>query len=109
MNVVADRFVGLFWGAYNTFKALKAVQNTTIGSVQLQFWSVYSALCLYDRYFEFLVSWFPLYFEAKLCLLLWLLWPESSAPPALFSRVLDPLVAFMRTHVAPRVAALVLR
>ena len=42
-------------------------------------------------------------------LLIWLLWPESSAPPALFSRILDPLAILAQSRVAPKVSSFLLR
>ena len=102
------RFLGVLWGAYNTFKSLKS-NSVPQKASQLQFWSVWSAWQLYNRYCEWGLSWVPLYYEAKLILLIWLLLPESSAPPALFSRVLDPLVVLARTNIAPRAASIILR
>lgn len=102
------RFLGVLWGAYNTFKSLKS-NSVPQKASQLQFWSVWSAWQLYNRYFEWGLSWVPLYYEAKLVLLIWLLLPESNAPPALFSRVLDPLVVLARTNIAPRAVSIILR
>jgi receptor expression-enhancing protein 5/6 len=102
-------FFGLFWGAYATFKALKATdEEEQKRKAALQFWAVWSALSLFDRYVEWVLSWIPLYFECKLALLVWLLWPSSGASAALFTRVLDPLVRRSQASILPRAASLAL-
>ena len=56
----------------------------------LQFWTVYAAVVLFETYVEFLVSWLPLYFYAKLALLLWMANPESRGAVVAFEKFLAP-------------------
>lgn len=107
-------FFGLFWGAYNAFKALKlALSSPTealpLTKAALQFWAVWSALSIYNSYAELFVSWIPLYYEAKVLLLVWLLWPDSGAATFLFDRALDPSVKTAQAALVPRIALLSLR
>jgi hypothetical protein len=70
---------------------------------------VWSALSIYNSYAELFVSWIPLYYEAKVLLLVWLLWPDSGAAMFLFDRALDPSVKAAQAALVPRIALLSLR
>jgi TB2/DP1, HVA22 family len=68
--------------------------DSSSGSRMLYYWACLSALFVYESSFlESLVQFFmPLYFEAKLVLLIALLLPNSSAPQWLFEKALHPLM-----------------
>jgi hypothetical protein len=72
----------------------------------LCYWAVLSSLSLYEASpAEPLAAFFvPLYWEAKLVLLLALLTPASGAPRALFERLLQPAMAAAATLARDRLA-----
>lgn len=102
------RAVGLFYGAYSSFKALngdgRGGYDAVRGEMILRYWVVIAGLGLYESYAEWAVSfWLPFYSELKLAGLLWLLTPHSKAPKYFFDRLLHPTVLMIRYYVEERI------
>jgi hypothetical protein len=105
--------VACFHGAYRTFKTLQSSHarryDFASGETMLQYWAVLSFLFIYEQYGEWAVFWLPLYYEAKMLLLLALLWRSGSAPRWMFDALLRPAITagegYLATRLLPRLHA----
>jgi TB2/DP1, HVA22 family len=74
----------------------------------LQYWSVLSAIYIYDQYVEFFFNWLPFYYEFKVIILVWLLHPKLHGPITLFDQLLHPLMvrihSFAQAFLFPKLA-----
>jgi len=72
--------------AYHSFKSLRT-KNADDSLQWLPYWICYSALELPDLLLQ---AWFPMYFEAKILLLLWLVSPYTQGAKYLYLSKLEP-------------------
>ena len=78
--------------AYQTFKAVssgKSEQHTQ----WLTFWIVNSCFSFVEVFGDSFLSWLPLFHEAKILFLVWLVAPQFRGATTIYSRVILPLLA----------------
>ena len=94
--------------AYRSFKVLKRrgteqQVNSSEGSPAphleqdrkmvdlLQYWVIFALMIVFQRYFEPIVSWFPLYDYSKLAFTLYVLIPETHGSEFIFNHTVQPV------------------
>lgn len=87
---------------YPVFESMKAVESQKADEADVQwltYWSVYGALCLVEGVSDNLLGWFPYYYHAKLCFLLWLMLPRYQGARTLYKTYARPLFLQYRDKV----------
>ncbi|KAL0482763.1 receptor expression-enhancing protein [Acrasis kona] len=72
--------LGVLFPAYRTFKALES-PNEEDDTRELKYWTVYAFIVATEIYFEWFLCYLPFYYEIKLALLLWMIFPISFLGP----------------------------
>mmetsp|Transcript_848 Transcript_848/g.1148 ORF Transcript_848/g.1148 Transcript_848/m.1148 type:complete len:156 (+) Transcript_848:221-688(+) len=83
--------LGFALPSYRTFKSVRAHDNTL-----LREWCIYWLLIGFFVCFEWMgdifLSWFPLYYEAKLALVIYLWNPRTRGASLIFNKYVEPLL-----------------
>ncbi|KAJ7786136.1 TB2/DP1, HVA22 family-domain-containing protein [Mycena metata] len=76
------------------FGTYKALSHRPVSEPELerwsQYWAVIGVLVAYEYLFEFLVSWFPFYFEIKIIFILFLALPQTQGSTFIYQMYLQP-------------------
>eukprot|EP01025_Chloroclados_australasicus_P039791 TRINITY_DN4140_c0_g1_i4.p1 TRINITY_DN4140_c0_g1~~TRINITY_DN4140_c0_g1_i4.p1 ORF type:complete len:156 (+),score=30.74 TRINITY_DN4140_c0_g1_i4:113-580(+) len=88
---VACYIVGLLYPTYNSFKAIEST-SADDDKQWLTYWVVYSLISLVELFAEWILEWIPLYFEAKLVFLAWLIAPQTKGALMLYEKFIRPFL-----------------
>jgi len=81
--------MGFLYPAYYSFKAVKT--KDVQGYVRwMMYWIVFAIFTTLEVFTDTLLSWFPMYYEAKLLLLFWLISPSSKGSSIVYRRIVHP-------------------
>ena len=81
---------GTLYPAYCSFKAVKT-KNVKDYVHWMTYWIVFAVLTISEEITDCLLSfWFPLYYECKIVLLVWLLSPATRGSTLLYRQVIHP-------------------
>lgn len=64
--------VGTVWPTWASYRAALRADNVEEHKQWLMYWLCYTAFAVLEALGDALVSWLPLYYEAKICALVWL-------------------------------------
>jgi len=56
----------------------------------MTYWIVFSLMCLTEEITDIFLSWFPFYYEFKICILLWLISPTTRGASVLYRGLVHP-------------------
>jgi len=83
---------GTLYPAYSSFKAVKS-KNVKEYFQWMIYWIVFALITLTEEVADlFLSFWFPLYYELKILLLIWLLSPATRGSTFLYRQVIHPIL-----------------
>jgi len=82
---------GTLYPAYMSYKAI-ASGNAAAHKQWLMFWIVNTAFTILELFGDALVSWLPLYYEAKIGFLLWLALPRFQGATIIYERFVSPIL-----------------
>ena len=88
-----SNLVGFGWPAYSTFKLLEslgAARDEGLVTHWLTYWICFAGFSLIEIFADVLVSWFPLYWTAKIAFLLWLQSTTTRGAEFVYQRFLRP-------------------
>ena len=80
---------GFLYPAYRSFKAIKS-ESKDDDTEWLIYWTVFAVFSLVDFAAEVILSWFPVYWVAKLAFLVYLWFPVTRGAQRLYKTVLGP-------------------
>jgi len=83
--------VGICFPIYSTFKAIES-KNKKDQDRWLIYWAVYGSFSIVEVFSDKLLSWFPLYYHAKLAFLIWLQLPASCGSRHLYMKYFRPFL-----------------
>lgn len=83
--------VGICFPVYSTFKAIES-KNKKEQDQWLIYWAVYGSFSIVEVFPDKLLSWFPLYYHAKLAFLIWLQLPATCGSRHLYMKYLRPFL-----------------
>eukprot|EP01023_Acetabularia_acetabulum_P007380 TRINITY_DN1317_c0_g1_i2.p3 TRINITY_DN1317_c0_g1~~TRINITY_DN1317_c0_g1_i2.p3 ORF type:complete len:157 (+),score=31.13 TRINITY_DN1317_c0_g1_i2:102-572(+) len=89
-------FVALLYPTYASFKAIESVGGDD-DKQWLTYWVVYSLMSLVEVMVEWILEWIPLYFEAKLLFIAWLIAPQTKGALLLYEKFIKP---FLQEHAS---------
>eukprot|EP00817_Percolomonadidae_sp_ATCC50343_P007541 CAMPEP_0117421580 /NCGR_PEP_ID=MMETSP0758-20121206/2627_1 /TAXON_ID=63605 /ORGANISM="Percolomonas cosmopolitus, Strain AE-1 (ATCC 50343)" /LENGTH=134 /DNA_ID=CAMNT_0005203757 /DNA_START=9 /DNA_END=409 /DNA_ORIENTATION=- len=69
--------LGFLYPAYKSFKALRSKEDEDDDIEMLGYWVSYAAFYMVETYLEMFIFWIPFYYEIKLFLLIWMVFPTS--------------------------------
>merc|ERR1711998_329329 len=82
--------VGFVYPSYASYKALGS--NTPDASAQwLTYWVVFSLFTVVEYVADWLISWIPMYYLAKLAFILWLQMPQTKGATLIYRTYVLPL------------------
>eukprot|EP01083_Nonionella_stella_P083416 230679_1 len=81
--------VGFVYPTYCSFKALQS-EGLEDDSEWLTYWVVYAFFSTFESMFGFIVSWFPLYFWAKIIFLAYLMAPQTQGAKVMYTKFVCP-------------------
>ncbi|KAK0523789.1 ER membrane protein DP1/Yop1 [Tilletia horrida] len=84
--------VGFLLPAYYSMQALEQ-RSGAYEKQWLTYWSVFGLFTVLEQFSDFILSFFPFYYTAKLLTLLWLQLPQTQGAKVLYDRFLQPIVA----------------
>lgn len=83
--------VGFIYPSYASFKALES-KSPTGSSQWLTYWVVFSLFTVFEYFADWLISWLPFYYLAKLAFVLWLQLPRFQGATQLYMHYIQPMV-----------------
>lgn len=90
----------ILYPTYASFKALSTVGSAD-DSQWLTYWVVYAFLSTIEAVAGPVLQWFPLYYEAKLCLVVWLITPHTQGAKLLYDQYISPFLVKYGKHLDP--------
>ena len=87
--------VGFVYPAYCSIHALES-RSKDDDTKWLTYWVVYSAFSTVEFFSDFMFSWFPLYWLAKIIFLVWSFSPLTNGSLVIYSRFIRPV--FLRNY-----------
>jgi len=85
--------LGFVWPAYRSFKALKDPTQEAAQAMWLTYWIVFALFSAVSFVPDTLLSWVPLYWDAKVLFVLWLQAPYTQGATILYKSRVQPLLA----------------
>eukprot|EP00045_Choanoeca_perplexa_P001375 m.19425 g.19425 ORF g.19425 m.19425 type:complete len:148 (+) comp10902_c0_seq1:148-591(+) len=85
----ASSILGTLWPAYRSYKAIKG-KDVLEYKRWMQYWTCFGIFLVVEMFADFLIWWFPFYYELKFLVLLFLLLPYFNGPATIFKRVVKP-------------------
>lgn len=79
---------------FASFKALKSSQPTLLAP-WLMYWIVFASISIFESWTSWLYNWIPLYYEARACLMLWLVLPQTQGATFVYMKYIHPTI---QTH-----------
>lgn len=83
--------VGFIYPSYASFKALES-KAPTAAAQWLTYWVVFSLFTVLEYFADYVISWLPFYYLAKLAFVLWLQLPQTQGATQLYIHHIQPLV-----------------
>mmetsp|Transcript_19965 Transcript_19965/g.24207 ORF Transcript_19965/g.24207 Transcript_19965/m.24207 type:complete len:222 (+) Transcript_19965:197-862(+) len=100
---VLCHLLGYFYPAYQTFKAVQG-NDEMIYTQWLTYWIVNTYFTVFELIGDNFVSqWFPLYYEAKVALLVWLVTPQFMGATKIYRGILAPYMTHFETDIDNKV------
>ena len=82
-------FFAYLYPAYQSYKVIKK-DDTILHTQWLTFWIVCTYFTFIEMFGDTLLSWLPLYYEAKIILLIWLAAPQFQGAAKIYDKLLYP-------------------
>lgn len=86
---VCSLVFGILYPAYNSYKAIRT-KNVKEYVRWMMHWIVMAIFQLLEIFSDFFLCWFPFYFEAKVCIVFWLLSPMTKGSSILYKKFIHP-------------------
>eukprot|EP00241_Pyramimonas_parkeae_P012138 CAMPEP_0114247270 /NCGR_PEP_ID=MMETSP0058-20121206/12931_1 /TAXON_ID=36894 /ORGANISM="Pyramimonas parkeae, CCMP726" /LENGTH=189 /DNA_ID=CAMNT_0001360561 /DNA_START=2356 /DNA_END=2925 /DNA_ORIENTATION=- len=83
--------VGFIYPSYASYKALES-KAPAAAAQWLTYWVVFSLFTVFEYFADWLISWVPFYYLAKLAFVLWLQMPQTQGATQLYVQHIQPLV-----------------
>jgi len=77
--------------AYRTFKAVESKDATTMAR-WLQYWMLFAVFSTFEGILDLIGAYLPLYYETKLCFMLWLVVDRFEGASVLYQKYASPLL-----------------
>jgi receptor expression-enhancing protein 5/6 len=87
--------MGVVWPAYASFKALQKMGESEADVQWLTYWIIFGLFYTLEFLPDLLISWVPLYYEAKVAFVLWLQLPYFNGASQLYGGKVQP---FLETY-----------
>jgi len=84
---------------YASFKALRSPEKED-DELWLTYWVVYGSLGLFESFFDTVLFWMPLYYFAKIALLIWAFHPNTRGAGVIYRTLLAPLFNLAQSELA---------
>lgn len=81
--------LGYLYPAYQSYKAVKT-NDPALHTQWLMYWCVSTYFSFVEAFGDRILSWVPLYYEAKVALLIWLVTPYFKGATKIYDRLLAP-------------------
>ncbi|XP_060789358.1 receptor expression-enhancing protein 3a [Neoarius graeffei] len=93
---IISRVVVLFFGTlYPAYYSYKAVRTKCVKEYVrwMMYWIVFALYTVAETIADLSIAWFPLYYELKMCVVIWLVSPYTRGASLIFRKFLHPLLA----------------
>lgn len=93
---IVSRVVVLVFGfLYPAYYSYKAVRNKSVKDYVrwMMYWIVFALYTVVEAVTDLSLAWFPLYYELKMCVVIWLVSPYSRGASLIFRKFLHPLLS----------------
>ncbi|XP_017332367.1 receptor expression-enhancing protein 3a [Ictalurus punctatus] len=93
---IISRVVVLLFGTlYPAYYSYKAVRTKSVKEYVrwMMYWIVFALYTVAETIADLSVAWFPLYYELKMCVVIWLVSPYTRGAGLIFRKFLHPLLA----------------
>ncbi|GMH34181.1 hypothetical protein BSKO_02015 [Bryopsis sp. KO-2023] len=91
LTVYLCHLVGFLYPCYASFKALET-KDPSDDIQWLTYWVVYSMMSTTDALVGDILGWIPLFYEAKLLFIIWMLAPQFKGAKVLYDKIVKPLL-----------------
>ena len=86
-------FLGVLYPSYASYKAVRT-RNAREYVKWMMYWIVFASFSLFETFSDiFIASWFPFYYEVKILILIWLIFPvsgESLGSTIIYQKIVHP-------------------
>uniref|UniRef100_A0A3Q3GUR8 Receptor expression-enhancing protein n=1 Tax=Labrus bergylta TaxID=56723 RepID=A0A3Q3GUR8_9LABR len=83
---------GTLYPAYNSYKAVKT-KNVKEYVRWMMYWIVFALYTVLETITDLTLAWFPLYYELKIAVVIWLLSPYTRGASLIYRKCLHPLLS----------------
>ncbi|KAJ8365622.1 hypothetical protein SKAU_G00144530 [Synaphobranchus kaupii] len=83
---------GLLYPAYYSYKAVKT-KNVKEYVRWMMYWIVFALYSVLETVTDMTIAWFPLYYELKVAIVIWLLSPYTRGASLIYRKCLHPLLS----------------
>jgi len=84
---------GMLYPAYSSYKTIKT-KNAKEYVQWMMYWIVFSMYSIVEIFLDALVGWwFPLYYEIKICFIMWMLLPTTKGGSILYKKFIHPALS----------------
>ncbi len=90
--------LGYLLPAYVTYSKIQAGAKDSYNRL-LVFWIVMACFSVLELFGDMLISWLPLYYESKICFIVWLSLPGTRGADKLYDRVISPYLNEYEEHI----------
>ncbi|XP_053488105.1 receptor expression-enhancing protein 3a [Ictalurus furcatus] len=93
---IISRVVVLLFGTlYPAYYSYKAVKTKSVKEYVrwMMYWIVFALYTVAETIADLSIAWFPLYYELKMCVVIWLVSPYTRGAGLIFRKFLHPLLA----------------
>lgn len=80
---------GTLYPAYSSYKALKARNSRSLVK-WMMYWIIFAFFTTAEAVADIILSWLPMYYEAKILFLIWLLSPATNGTSYLYRKLIHP-------------------
>ncbi|KAL4560678.1 hypothetical protein LXL04_032831 [Taraxacum kok-saghyz] len=102
-GLITTTLVLILGYAYPAFECFKTIERRGTENAELRFWCQYwvliAIITVFERFADIFVSWVPMYYEAKLALIIYLWYPKTKGTEYVYQTLLRPFLSRHETDI----------